>query len=212
MRHVPTQIPGENMNSTFRFARWLASLAVLLSATELVAQSRPSTITNSSRTTEGSNVEDISKCPVIGGAQRPASERTTASGGMSTEYWWPNQLNLKILHQNSSKSDPMGGGFIYADEFKKLDLAAAFRLDPMSNRLLERVAETVRRERIDHGAKGVGLVANCIRPGRRALPPLRARLPWRRGLRPLPDAAPRLRRHHRGARLRLSRRRAQHLR
>jgi len=44
--------------------------------------------------------------------------------GTSIRDWWPNQLNLKILHQHSSKSNPMGGGFNYAKEFKKLDFAA----------------------------------------------------------------------------------------
>jgi catalase-peroxidase len=47
-----------------------------------------------------------------------------ASGGTSNRDWWPNQLNLKILHQHSSKSNPMGEDFNYADEFKKLDLEA----------------------------------------------------------------------------------------
>ncbi len=44
--------------------------------------------------------------------------------GTSNRDWWPNQLNLKILHQHSEKSDPMGAKFSYADEFKKLDLQA----------------------------------------------------------------------------------------
>ena len=48
----------------------------------------------------------------------------TASGGTSNRDWWPNQLRLDILRQHSSKSDPMGGDFNYAEEFKKLDLAA----------------------------------------------------------------------------------------
>jgi len=48
------------------------------------------------------------KCPV-------------AHGGRSNRDWWPNQLNLKILHQNSALSDPMGAGFDYAEAFKKLD-------------------------------------------------------------------------------------------
>jgi catalase-peroxidase len=48
----------------------------------------------------------------------------TAAGGPSNRDWWPNQLNLKILHQHSSLSDPMGQGFNYAKEFKSLDLAA----------------------------------------------------------------------------------------
>ncbi|MEX1119621.1 MAG: catalase/peroxidase HPI [Terrimicrobiaceae bacterium] len=48
----------------------------------------------------------------------------TASNGTSNHDWWPNQLNLKILHQHSDLSDPMGGGFDYAKEFESLDLAA----------------------------------------------------------------------------------------
>ena len=49
-----------------------------------------------------------------------------AGGGRGTtnQDWWPNQLNLKILHQHSSNSNPMGEGFNYAEEFKKLDLEA----------------------------------------------------------------------------------------
>ncbi|MEK1868471.1 MAG: hypothetical protein AAAB14_14330, partial [Ensifer adhaerens] len=57
------------------------------------------------------------KCPVMHGAQTSAQ-----SPGTSNRDWWPNQLNLKILHQNSSLSDPMGEAFNYAEEFKKLDL------------------------------------------------------------------------------------------
>jgi catalase-peroxidase len=52
------------------------------------------------------------------------SKKPIAGGGTSIQDWWPNQLNLKILHQNSSLSNPMGGEFNYAEEFKKLDLAA----------------------------------------------------------------------------------------
>ncbi|MFM0188642.1 catalase/peroxidase HPI [Paraburkholderia nemoris] len=48
----------------------------------------------------------------------------TAGSGASNQDWWPNQLNLKILHQHSSLSDPMGNAFNYADEFRSLDLAA----------------------------------------------------------------------------------------
>jgi len=46
------------------------------------------------------------------------------SSGTSNRDWWPNQLNLKILHQHSSMSNPMGKTFSYAEEFKKLDLKA----------------------------------------------------------------------------------------
>ena len=47
-----------------------------------------------------------------------------AGGGTTNQDWWPKQLNLDILHQHSSKSNPMGDGFNYAKEFKSLDLAA----------------------------------------------------------------------------------------
>src|SRR4030067_2386700 len=47
-----------------------------------------------------------------------------AGGGTSNQDWWPNQLKLNILHQRSSKSDPMGQDFNYAEEFKSLDLGA----------------------------------------------------------------------------------------
>ena len=47
-----------------------------------------------------------------------------SGGGTSNRDWWPNQLNLKVLRQHASKSDPMGADFNYAEEFKSLDLAA----------------------------------------------------------------------------------------
>ena len=60
------------------------------------------------------------QCPVVG-------HRHTAAGATANLQWWPNQLNLKVLHQNSPLSDPMGGAFDYAEEFKSLDLAAVKR-------------------------------------------------------------------------------------
>jgi catalase-peroxidase len=60
-------------------------------------------------------------------SNRPAKGRThkhAAGKGTSNQDWWPNQLNLKILHQHLPLSDPMGKGFDYAKEFKSLDLAA----------------------------------------------------------------------------------------
>ena len=57
------------------------------------------------------------KCPVLG-------HRHTAVGTAANQHWWPNQLNLKMLHQNSPLSDPMGEEFTYAEEFKTLDLDA----------------------------------------------------------------------------------------
>ena len=64
-------------------------------------------------------MSDVSQCPVTGRIHKPV-----AGGGMSNQDWWPNQLNLKILHQNSPLINPMGETFNYAEEFKKLDLAA----------------------------------------------------------------------------------------
>ena len=63
------------------------------------------------------------KCPVMGPVSDPTS-RHTAAGHTSNRDWWPNQLNLQILHQNSAKSNPMGEDFDYAKEFKSLDLNA----------------------------------------------------------------------------------------
>ena len=60
-----------------------------------------------------------SKCPVTGRMGRPIS-----GGGTSNRDWWPNQLNLKTLHQHSNLSNPMDESFDYAKEFKKLDLKA----------------------------------------------------------------------------------------
>jgi len=61
------------------------------------------------------------KCPFSGGA------RMALAGTPGNAAWWPDQLNLKILHQHSEKSDPMGGKFDYAREFKTLDLDAVVK-------------------------------------------------------------------------------------
>ena len=63
--------------------------------------------------THSSNGNGMGKCPFH-----------TASSGPQNQDWWPNQLKLNILRQNSSLSDPMGKKFNYAEEFKSLDLAA----------------------------------------------------------------------------------------
>ncbi len=70
---------------------------------------------------DGNDVPTTGKCPVAHGGARAA---LPAVGSRSNRDWWPNQLNVKMLHQNSPASDPMGKDFNYADEFKKLDLAA----------------------------------------------------------------------------------------
>lgn len=65
------------------------------------------------------NSKPAGKCPVMHGALTKS-----AAGGTANRNWWPNQLNLAILHQHTAVSDPMDPDFNYADEFKKLDLAA----------------------------------------------------------------------------------------
>ena len=59
------------------------------------------------------------KCPFA-----PAEQRHTTAAALSNSDWWPEQLNLKILHQNSPVTNPMGPGFDYAKEFSSLDLAS----------------------------------------------------------------------------------------
>jgi catalase-peroxidase len=68
------------------------------------------------------NLSTETKCPVPGGARRH-----TATGAPTNAGWWPNQLNLKILHQRGPLSDPMGKEFNYAEEFKSLDLDAVIK-------------------------------------------------------------------------------------
>ncbi|HXB80487.1 MAG TPA: catalase/peroxidase HPI [Bradyrhizobium sp.] len=61
-------------------------------------------------------MDDKTKCPVSGGKRAPTNRD-----------WWPNQLNLGVLHQHSNLSDPMGAAFDYAKEFKSLDLNAVIK-------------------------------------------------------------------------------------
>ncbi|WP_297903309.1 catalase/peroxidase HPI [Metallibacterium sp.] len=62
------------------------------------------------------------KCPVAHN-----THTQTVAGAMGNAEWWPNQLNLAILHQHSAKSNPMGKDFDYAEEFKTLDLDAVVK-------------------------------------------------------------------------------------
>ena len=62
--------------------------------------------------------QSAGKCPVMHG------EKSHATGTTANEHWWPEQLNLKMLHQNHPDSNPMGGEFAYAEAFKNLDLDA----------------------------------------------------------------------------------------
>ncbi|AXI41694.1 catalase/peroxidase HPI [Sulfitobacter sp. SK011] len=68
---------------------------------------------------DGNDIDTGGKCPVMHGGFK-----NTSNSVRSNKDWWPNQLNLKILHQNSPLGDPMGKDFNYAEEFKKLDLDA----------------------------------------------------------------------------------------
>ncbi|MCE8539207.1 catalase/peroxidase HPI [Ruegeria pomeroyi] len=65
---------------------------------------------------DGNDAPSAGQCPVMHGH--------AAGSGMRNHHWWPNQINLKLLHQHSSKSDPMGAHFSYAEAFKSLDLDA----------------------------------------------------------------------------------------
>ena len=102
------------MPTTAQLARVITSCAAVCIATSVFAQD------TNVQTRKGKAMEN-SKCPVMGDL-RPAMARHTAAGAMSNRDWWPNQLNLKILHQNALKGNPMGEGFSYAEEFQKLDL------------------------------------------------------------------------------------------
>ena len=64
-------------------------------------------------------MESQARCPVIHGVSQ-----NTASNVKAKQNWWPNQLDISILHQHSSKANPMGGSFDYAEQFKTLDLDA----------------------------------------------------------------------------------------
>jgi catalase-peroxidase len=67
-----------------------------------------------------------SRCPVTGGVVKRTADtlKRTGNSGTSNRDWWPSQLNLKILHQHSPMSNPMGEKFNYAEEFTKLDMEA----------------------------------------------------------------------------------------
>ena len=64
------------------------------------------------------NTPSAGKCPVM------HVQSSVTSGGTTNRDWWPNQLNLRVLHQNPVAGNPLGADFNYADEFKKLDMKA----------------------------------------------------------------------------------------
>ncbi|MEO0896767.1 MAG: catalase/peroxidase HPI [Bacteroidota bacterium] len=77
--------------------------------------------TSHSHNGNGHGSNGAGKCPFTG---KSAAQRHTASGALSNSDWWPNSLNLKILHQNAPLTSPMEDDFDYAEEFKSLDLDA----------------------------------------------------------------------------------------
>ncbi len=94
------------MPSTTHLARAVVGLALLCIAPSALAQDSPGQVVKSTQ------------------EYHHGGDGSIAPGSMSNRDWWPNQLDLQILHQNSLKSNPMGQDFDYAAEFQKLDLAA----------------------------------------------------------------------------------------
>ena len=88
-------------------------------------------------------MNDISKCPVMHGAIT-----SNSSAGTSNKDWWPNQLNLNILHQHDKKSSPINNGFNYRKEFKKLDYQS------LKNDLLELMTDSQDWWPADYGHYG----------------------------------------------------------
>jgi len=93
----------------------LTLATVLISTTAVFADKGPSYEMNDN----GNPM--TGKCPVTGAS---SAMKPTSAGAMMATDWWPEMLNLSILHQNSAKANPMGAEFNYAEEFKKLDLNA----------------------------------------------------------------------------------------
>ncbi len=102
------------------------------SRSSLLAQ-EPAT-TASPQVPHGADMPVGSKCPITGAIRtltsltsttaeesKTMAQGNTLAGAYTNGDWWPNQLNLKILHQNSPAGNPMGEKFNYAEEFNKLD-------------------------------------------------------------------------------------------
>lgn len=105
------------MRIRFRKIKQFLLLVVISNAANSAAAQTPSEKPKMSKTPLS---ESAAQCPVMG---LPAgNSRHTVAGALSNRDWWPNQLNVGILHQNSRKGNPMGADFDYAREFSKLDL------------------------------------------------------------------------------------------
>ena len=109
---------------TNRWPRLVAGFAAMSLSLSAAAQPQPA----------GSSAPPLAKCPITGATVGAHPQPGGAAGKVANEGpvaaprtnrdWWPNQLDLRILHQNSPAGNPMGPSFNYADEFKKLDMAA----------------------------------------------------------------------------------------
>ena len=108
------------MTPTTHSTRVLAIFA-MLGAASCASTENPPNVASTSETlaASGETVSASGACPVMGESYEP-----TDAGYVSNDDWWPNQLSLEILHQNSPMSDPMGEGFDYAEEFNSLDMVA----------------------------------------------------------------------------------------
>ncbi|MCA9113131.1 MAG: catalase-peroxidase, partial [Planctomycetaceae bacterium] len=122
------------MNIRTQFSCVTTGLAILCLATSVFAENPPGHPVDQSSGEGGEQSPVASKCPVTGAiqyftamkdsARQATSGANTSVGSMSIGDWWPNQLNLEILHQNSALSNPMGADFDYSKEFESLDLEA----------------------------------------------------------------------------------------
>ena len=94
--------------------------------------------------------EKAGKCPVMHGVGRQAT-----FGARSNRDWWPDQLNLNVLHQHSAAANPMGAGFDYAAAFKSLDLPA------LKKDLVALMTDSQSWWPADYGHYGPLFVRNC---------------------------------------------------
>ncbi len=124
MKLIPPSNHGKKRPALIGIAAML-TLALVTSSqfgAKVGAQESPAKTNSGAKPLAGARPA-MAECPVMG-AVADASDRNTAAGVFSNGDWWPNQLNLQILAQNSVKSNPMGADFNYAEEFNKLDLSA----------------------------------------------------------------------------------------
>ena len=100
------------------------------------------------------SIDDENKCPVMHG-----SLTSNSASGTSNQDWWPNQLNLNILHQHDQKSNPMDEDFDYREEFKKLDYKA---LKKDLNDLMTDVINFEPQSALDGGNDGLSFYKRII--------------------------------------------------